>query len=444
MTPRLILREVRETVRESLWFWPTVAIALGLAGGLSLPGVSADPAGRAAFVLFPGDTDAARNVLATILGATLTVTGVTFSVTIAVLQNASQQFSPRLLRSFIRDASTQAAMGTMLATFAFTLAAILRLGQGDDSPAVAVTTVLGLTLVAIAALVHFIHHMSEEVRVEVLMLGVMKETLRVIANLEPGDGEHADPSGMGAPPEAVPVNATRSGYLQAIDRDTLTREATERGTVIQMRLAVGQHVVERSPLAWVWHPDGGTADEAALTDMLNAAVDIGFERSMEQDPAFGLRQLVDMGVKAISPAINDPRTTVEAVANLTVLLAALARSRLGPELRRDDEGAIRVAVPGRSFEGYLDLACGQIRRYGASEPAVTGALLGMLEEVALALDRGASRRRAAVAEQIEHIMLAAERATSDAADLDNVRLAAAAARAALRGTPSPVRPPVQS
>lgn len=161
------------------------------------------------------------------------------------------------------------------------------------------------------------------------------------------------------------------------------------------------------------------------------AVQIGFERTMGQDPAFGLRLLVDILLRAMSPGINDPRTAIEATMQLTQLLCVLTGRQLGPLLVHDTGGTLRAVVPRPTFAGYLALACDELRRFGAREPSVTGAQLHMLEEIALRTTDPARRR--ALGEQAEMLVAAAARAIDEPKDLASVHAQAQAVRAALDG-----------
>ena len=143
---------------------------------------------------------------------------------------------------------------------------------------------------------------------------------------------------------------------------------------------VGEFVVQGAPLLWVWapSPDARAPDPRSLREALRVAVRLGYERTAEQDVAFGVRQLADIAVKALSPAINDPYTAIQALEHLGVLLARLVRRPLGNQRLHDDDGTTRVVIPGRDLSYYLDLATGQIRRFGCAEPRVDRALLRVL------------------------------------------------------------------
>jgi len=218
------------------------------------------------------------------------------------------------------------------------------------------------------------------------------------------------------PAWAVPVVSLRSGYVQAVHPATLLPCAARPGVCLRLRPRVGEHVVAGTTLAWIWRasPEDPAPDPRAFTRVLDRGVRIGFERTLEQDAAFGIRQLVDVACKALSPAVNDPYTAVQAVDHLSVIFCALARQPLGPHVARD--GRSVVIVPARRFGDYLAVMCGLIRRYGASEPTLAHALLRLLGNCA-AVCGDDPERRAAIAEQTRIIVSDAEREVAQPADL---------------------------
>jgi uncharacterized membrane protein len=184
---------------------------------------------------------------------------------------------------------------------------------------------------------------------------------------------------------------------------------------------VGSHVVRGAPLLWAWRPspEQPPPQVADLRGAVRRAVRVGNERTMEQDVAFGVRQLADIASKALSPGINDPYTAVQALQHLSVVMAALAGRRLGNDLLRDPSGVVRVQVPHRDLGYLLDLAFGQIRRYGAAEPRVVEALLRVLRSTGrFCLDDDG---RALVASQVRLVLADAEAAIRQPADLAPVR-----------------------
>jgi uncharacterized membrane protein len=201
---------------------------------------------------------------------------------------------------------------------------------------------------------------------------------------------------------------------------------------------VGDHIVAGTPIARAWRRSPGQSPPGAesLREAVASAVQVGFERTMVQDVGFGIRRLVDMANKALSPAINDPYTGVQAVHHLSVLLCGLARLRLGDWTARDDQGELRVAVPRPTFADYLRLGTAQIRRFGAGEPAVTRALIALLRDAGTS--SATEDRRHACLRNIRLVLADARRATAQPADAEAVAAEAATALRLLGFDPSEV------
>lgn len=410
----------------SLWFWPTVGVVGAIVAATALTRVSVPPSSWLSEWVFAGGAEGARGMLQAVAGSVITVTSLVFSLTVVALQLASSQFSPRLLRTFLVDRGNQLVLTTFLATFAYSLAVLrtIRTGVGDQTdfvPQVAVSVAFVLVMVSVAALVYFIHHITQEIQVDTMMRDVERETRRTIDEVYPtvtGDG--GDPVAPEVPSGAACLVSVQSGFMQYVDVDHLTAVAVEHDLVIRLHAAIGQSVAESAPFAWVWRRDGDPVapDLAeAVQSALRDAVEIGHERMPHSDVALGFRQLVDVAVKAMSPAINDPTTAVHAVAHLTSLICVLATREVGDLVGRDDEGVVRVGVERLDFAGYLDLVCGQIRHVAAGEVHVARALLWMLREVA---GSAGPARRELVRVQADLICSAAERELPHAYDRELV------------------------
>jgi uncharacterized membrane protein len=174
--------------------------------------------------------------------------------------------------------------------------------------------------------------------------------------------------------------------VQTFHLDALPTVAAHWGAVVAVVPMMGEHVICGTPLAWAWSARGdatlGDDALAAIGAALTHGVRLGFERTAEQDVAFGIRQLADVASKALSPAVNDPYTAVQAVDHLSVILAALATRPLGSQTLADAGGTCRVHVPGRDWEYFVDLGLGQVRRFGHTEPRVVLALLRVVRDIA--------------------------------------------------------------
>jgi uncharacterized membrane protein len=220
------------------------------------------------------------------------------------------------------------------------------------------------------------------------------------------------------------LRAERSGYVQAVHPEALLPVAVSNGARVAFAVRPASHVVAGNPIAWVWSARDGQGFELATEPFrgaLHHAIKVGFERTAEQDVALGLRQLVDVASKALSPAVNDPYTAVQAVQHLSVLMSALGRRRLGAYVVTD--GVATVSVPAHTFTDFLVLSCAQIRRYGSSEPLLDLALLQLLRACLTAVE-GDPNRVTAVLEQVRLVVLAAENAITLSEDFGPVRRAA--------------------
>jgi uncharacterized membrane protein len=406
-------REVaREYLRGALWAMPSVAVVAALIAGSVLSSITIAPGSALAPLVFQGTADDARNLLIGIASTMVTVIALVLGLTVVALQLASTQFSPRLLRNFLRDLTNQLTLSSFVATFAYSTAGLYTVGvsageRTSEYPRLAVSGALLLIFVSMIMLVFFVHHLAHSIQVDQVMVGVERDTLHVI---EHSMGTVAAPGALpGRPDSAVPLTAPRSGYVQTLHLEGLARTAAEHHAVVALVPMVGEHVVKGAPLAWVW-ADHDTALRAtalrqptldALRNALANGVRVGFERTAEQDAAFGVRQLADVASKALSPAINDPYTAIQAVDHLSVLLASLAQRMLGPVTVSDASGVPRVHVPARDWEYYLDLGLGQVRRYGHTEPRVVLALFRVARDIATFCDQD---RRAAVRRYVEVLL----------------------------------------
>jgi uncharacterized membrane protein len=389
------LRALVLGVRESFWLIPAVALvaAVLLAAGLVEAGapVSADLAQRWPR-LFGAGAEGARGTLSAIASSMITVAGVVFSVTIVALSLAANAYSPRVLRTFMHDRTTQAAFGVFVGIFAYCLVVLRTIRAADDAgaafvPSLAVFGALVLALIGVLVLVYFIHHVSVTIQVSTILQRIADETRRSIDTLFPeqlGDGD--DDAVLPAPErEWHALPARRSGYIVSVDADGLLAFARSRRAVLRMELGVGEFAVESQPLASLAgapRPDDGDAEA------LDRLYTFGPDRNLYQDAAFGLQQIVDVGARALSPGVNDPSTAAMCADHLGALLARLARRRMPERLRRED-GELRVIARGPSFEGLAALALEPLQRHARGDPQV----LAALERAARAAEAAAPPRR---------------------------------------------------
>jgi uncharacterized membrane protein len=423
-----------EYARGSLWVLPTLSVAAALAVGSLLSLVRV---GVHSPLAFQGTPDDARNLLIGIAGTMVTVIALLLGLTVVALQLSSTQFSPRLLRNFLRDRPNQVVLSAFVATFAYSAAGLYTVGVSGGNrtvsfPRLAVSGSIVLLFVSLGLLVYFADHLVHSIQVDAIMQVVQRNTISVIRDGLLTGGEDAPVP----PPGAMVITSRHSGYVQAVHCRAMLSRAAQHGACLRIRPRVGEHIVAGTTLAWVWPASPGhpAPDRQALTRALEAGVRIGFERTLEQDAAFGIRQLVDAACKALSPAVNDPYTAVQAVDHLSVIFCALTQQPLGNHTARDPSGAA-VVVPGRRFPQYLAMMCGLIRRYGSAEPTVADALLRLLDACTdVAGDN--PEIRAAIEEQARIIVADAEREVLQPADLASVRAEAEALGQKIAGTGS--------
>jgi uncharacterized membrane protein len=378
-------------------------------------------------LLFQGTADDARTLLIGITGTVITVIALVLGLTLVALQLSSSQYSPRVLRNFLRDWPNQVFLSVIVATFAYSAAGLYTVGVSAGRrtvsyPQLAVTVAIVLLFVSLGTLIFFLNHLAHSIQIDRLMAVIERATMQVLADEAREASARSRHGHVPEPPAwAVAIHARTDGYVQTIHPELLTPLTERLQVTVRIVPQVGDYVVPGHPIAHAWRTpaDQQPPDPRDLADTVHRAVRIGFERTLQQDIRFGLRQLVDIALRALSPAVNDPYTGIQVIQRLTVLLCALAPMPLGDYVVAGREGSAHVVVPAPSFSAYVDLACGLIRRYGAGEPTVTAALLRMLHDVRdLVTDPD---RHQVLAQEARLVVSDAERATLQPADLRIVR-----------------------
>lgn len=410
-----------ESIRNGLWFIPgAMVLATVIAGrivaevderSIQLPGE------------FGGDASSAQTLLATVAASTLTMTTLVLSITIVALQLASQQFSPRVMRTFFRDTGTKVALGVFLSTTVYALL-VLRIVIPEDGnapeyvPGISVAVAFGLMLCSLGAFLYYLNHVAHSIRAVHIMEAVAAETRRAIrarhvsdARLEPGDWPDR-------PPDLLLASEQPPGAVVGVDEDDLVRIAVEQGVRIELIVHVGDYLPSMTPLARVWSDDGSTPPTTA-TD-ITRFIGLGRERTMRQDVAFGFRQLVDMAEKALSPAVNDPTTATQAVDRIHDLLRRIAITPEPCPVYRDASGTARLLIPVHGWDEIVHLAFDEVRRYGSDSLQIHRILRAMVEDLSRAVaDR--PERLAALDQQRALLERALERHFADPEDRARAR-----------------------
>jgi uncharacterized membrane protein len=386
LTAKIRLFEIREHLRSSLWAVPTLAVVLAILLSQILLEIDrqydlVDP--DETRFLFAGTGDSAGQLLATIAMAILTVTGVIFSVTILVLQQASQQLSPRVLRTFLRDTGTQVVLGTFIGTFLYSLL-VLRQVRTEDAgdrfvPSISMALALALVLASLGLFIYFINHVAQSIRPSTVIGRIADETRKAIEHAYPSDAANEPRSTVNRPSgdaQAVIAKRGQGGALTDIDHGRLSKVARESGCIIEIVPVIGDFVREGGDVARVWGP----VDEIEEGSIL-AAIGFNAERSMEQDPAFGLRQLVDIGERALSTGVNDPTTAIQALDRIHDLLGRLIEVDFPSEYRVDDDGRLLLILHRPDWDDYVALGLDELRIYGGGSIQVMRRIRFIVEDL---------------------------------------------------------------
>jgi uncharacterized membrane protein len=390
----LLFRAIVYALRGGFLIRPfVIALALGAAGGV-LSSLEEQVPTLSAWIpttLFPSrqDPQVAQVILSAIATSIMTVVSIVFAILLMTLTLASTQFSPRILISFVRDRGTQWTLGVFLGTFSYCMAALpaARSLPVAFVPVLTVTGAMLLALVSVGWLIFFIHHISQAISVNHIVDRIAREVEQVIDELMPRPRGRVEPMGRPPPREAdeAPIMNEQSGYVRFVDIDQLLYLAKSWRIHIRVERGVGQFVPAGVPLVLVSRED--RIDPMRTVELLGA-FDIGPTRTLQQDVEFGVIQIVDIALRAISPAVNDPSTAISCIDQLSrVLIRWLGRAP-PPSVLFDPPHVPRVMVPWISIDGMLDTAFEQIRHYAATDVAVSLRLLRALGDIGGTLRQG--------------------------------------------------------
>ncbi|GAA4395870.1 DUF2254 domain-containing protein [Ornithinibacter aureus] len=370
---------------ERLWgpFWvlPSTICALAVVAGLVLPRIDEALTDDLPY-LFGGGAESARSLLSTIASAMISVTGLVFSITMVVMQLASSQFTPRLLGSFLGSRITQVTLGVFTSSFVFALIVLrdVRGGATPFVPQLSVTVAFLLVLASVALFFAFIHHITVSIQVSQVIDRIANQTVQT---LQQGDDEWGDTS-AGSPswsqatgPTVTVSTGSGHGVLQRVRYTDLVETAERAGVVVELRTRVGEVRHQGQVLAVV---HGALAGDDVI-EQVRGSFGLGKERSMPQDPEFGVRQLVDIAERALSPGINDPTTAVQVLDELhRILRVAGARADRSPHLV-DASGTVRVVDAPTTFTRLLDLSLDEIAHYGKDSLQVPRRIVALLDDL---------------------------------------------------------------
>jgi uncharacterized membrane protein len=418
----------REVLRTSLWFVPSLEVVAAI--GLFIGTLAADRAAyRGDFTLpgwvISGSADAARQILTTIAAAIITVVGVVFSIILVTLTLASTQFGPRMLRNFIRDRGTQVTLGTFVATFVYSVLVLASIGvgsHGDFVPHISVTTTLGLTVIDLAVLIYFIHHTAVSIQLPQVIASIAADLAEAIREQGSGPDRPGLENGLSAVELVNRTEATGavllapvSGYVQFIKHQNLVRLATRADAVINLEHRPGHFIVRGHQFATVWPPEAASLVRQAMS----RAHIIGSQRTLTQDASFGFDQLVEIAIRALSPAVNDPFTAMTCIDWLGENLCKIVAGWHPARVHRDAAGYIRVITAEPAYDRLVQRSFEKIRQSSLGMPAV---MIRELEALArIMAETTSDGQRRVLLEQAAMIDRASERSVPEAADRTDIR-----------------------
>jgi uncharacterized membrane protein len=441
---RTRVSSIRDQLRTSFWFTPALmVVAAVLVAGFTLSLDDAISRERLrelpvlGTLVYSGGPDGAREVLSAVAGSMITVAGVVFSITMVALTLASGQYGPRLMDSFVRDRGNQLTLGTFIATFVYSLL-VLRTVRSDrpgSVPDVSVTCSLLFALAGLAVLIYFINHVAQSIQASNLVAAI-GEDVRAgvdavfpdVEDLDDAEGGRADawhPPATGTRP--TPVLAGSGGYVQLVDLDALVALADQHDLRLQLEVRPGRFVVPSSEVVQVW---ASACSDEVLRSLAGCVV-AGARRTPMQDVEFPIRQLSEVAVRALSPAINDPFTAQSCVDQLSVGLCEIAGRRLPPRVLLGAEGTPRLRIGDPvTFARLVSVAYAQIRQCAAEHVPVYLHLLQALDSVAGCT--GSDARREVLRDEARLTLEAARSRIPQAEDLQRVEDAFAGLPATLR------------
>jgi len=388
---RTQLETVRERLASTYWIIPATMVSLSIM--LSLVTIHVDQTAPPTFLQDLGwlgvdDPDGARTFLSVVAGSMIGTTGVIFSITIAALVQASSQLGPRLLNNFLRDRGNQLVLGTLTATYTyclFTLKSINNTPTGFFVPNLSIMTSIAMSLLSLGALVYFFHHISASLQADNVITQVGEELSHAIERIFPEkmmivSRKQRIPEETPTPTEdSVEIKSRRSGYLQAIDTDTLIGLAQEHGLTMRTELRPGEFTAVDNPLATLWprKPDLGELEEKIEKSFI-----LGDQRLRIQDMEYHLNQLVEIAIRALSPGINDPFTAMNCIDQIAASLTQLMERSIPTGYNYDDGGTLRLVTKPLTFSDIIEASFNQIRRNGAGDASVNIKLLETIEMLA--------------------------------------------------------------
>lgn len=377
------IRNLAALFRAQLW--PVPALFIVAAGGLAYLlleyGDGLDAGGH--WWLYSGDAATARDLLGSLLSGMMTMTSLVVSVTFVILTLAANQLGPRLIAIFMADRQIQSVLGLFIGTILYVILVSRTLNDAlgaDGVPQLAVSAASGLTILCLLSLLFYIHKVARLIIADNVVEIVAREFRATLKAILP-DGKQTETPTPPWPTGEAGINLSigKAGYVQVVDYDALKAVASDADIVIVVHVRAGHHVLAEGRHVTV-HGAVAFPDECA--DAVRAAFTVGSERTPAQDPEYGIRQLVEIATRALSPGTNDPFTAMAVIDRLGPVLEDVIRYGTQPPELADDKDALRVVADRSDLSGIMAAALNPIRQAGANHPAILIRLARMLGDLA--------------------------------------------------------------
>jgi uncharacterized membrane protein len=381
-------------IKNSLWFLPSIMALASAVLAFTLLEVD----GHIVYDDFPlkwfiygGQRDGARSVLSTIAASMVTIAAVTFSITLVALTMASAQFGPRLLRNFIADTGNQFVIGTFISTFIYSLIILLSIrGSENDEFIPKVSIVFGflLAIFSLGVIIYFIHHVTTSIQADYVIKASYNDFLKISSEylLDAGDQhDHFDNAGESEEVKqkfhsACNVSFTSSGYIQSVDYAGSCKWAEKNDLVIEWLVYPGLFASIHQVFAVIHHKSGLAED--AEKQLKNFFV-VDYQRTPNQDLLFSLKQISEVGVRALSPGTNDPYTAITCIQWLGAALSELSRKKIDSPVERDDHGTVRVIKTQITYQSVVDACFDHLIVYATSNIYVTAEILASIRKAVI-------------------------------------------------------------
>lgn len=350
--------------------------------------------------LVPKGTQSAGTLLSAIATSILTVAGSIFSIVIIAIQLASGQFGPRMLRDFMHDRVSQITLGTCGATFVYQIAILWAIEDSKDisfTPQISVFVGFLLAVISTFVIIYFVHHIADTVHADNLIARIGKDLESSIHQVLPKSREQFDQQSKNnksaaarqiqeVPADfeqkAIALPSHHNGYIQKIDYNALCAIATQHNLILKLLYRPGQFAVKNSQLLYAYaEKTPNIASHQTLSIDINDTLTCGNQRKPDHDIEFPVKQLVEIAIRAISPAVNDPFTAIRCIDRLTMRLCEISQKAPQSIYRFDDSRQLRLIINPVTFESIVKAAFDQIRQYGQSDVSVTIRLLEAIEKI---------------------------------------------------------------